>query len=462
MQQESQIAAPELRLLCLCAAADADQNAIRKILADGIDWTAFARKAAAHDLAGLAGYCLARAAPEIVPDDILDALRLNAGQISRQNRAMLGELVQVAEALAVAGIEAIAFKAPVYDIRGYCELGLRPSGTPALLLGEAHVARAVGVLGDLGYARRRQLSAARLDLIRRVQGNEVLVKPAATTGIGLYSRLAPMRAALEIDHAGLWRRARRTALLDRTVTTLAPEDELLFLAAQYGEAPSWSLGWASEVAGYIGAHPELEWGALLACARVQGLLPMLLVATELARTCFNAGIPETVAAAQRDMPQVQRVARRVMADWLADRPAGPEGWRTWMEPLFLRDGGGRRARYLAGALFLPDARHVARMPLPDPFARLPPYVALKLAHDLALLPLVRGWRGLRGRVVRARDRLAGNEATLALLPLRREERRLWKRRHAMHAAARRRGRGRPERSDRVDQSGRRIGRAEAL
>ena len=76
------------------------------------------------------------------------------------------------------------------------------------------------------------------------------------------------------------------------------------------------------------------------------------------------------------------------------------------------------------------------MKLPDRLAGLPAYVALKLAHDLALLPLVRGWRGLRAGAGRARDRLAGHEAALALLPLPGEERRLWQRRHAVHAAAR--------------------------
>ena len=454
-----------MRLLCLCAGAladDADQNAIREILEDGIDWTAFAQKAAVHDVAGLAGHSLARAAPDMVPSDILDALRLNAGQLRGRNRALLGELVQVAEALAGAGIEAIAFKAPVSDIRGYCELGLRPSGNPALLLNEADMPRAVGILGNRGYARRR-LSPAQLDLIRRLQGNEILVKPAAKAGIGLYTRLAPMRAAFDIDHAALWRRARRTPLQDRTLTTLAPEDELLLLAAQYGEEPSWSLGWACDVAGFIGVHPELDWSALVARARAQGLLPMLLVATELARTCFNARIPEAVAAATARYAECStgRV-RRVLADWRADRQGAPAGWRTWLEPALLRDGGGRRARYLAGALFLPDARHIARMPLPDRFAGLPPYVALKLAHDLALLPLVRGWRGLRVRVGRARDRLAGHEATLALLPMPAEERLLWKRRHADARGGAPRGRGRPERSERLDQARRRTVRAQAL
>ncbi len=445
MRHEIAIAEPELRLLCLCAGAladDANRNAIRDAL-EGIDWTAFAQKAATHDLAGLAGHSLTRAAPDIVPSDILDALRLNAGQIRGRNRALLGELVQVADALAAAGIEAIAFKAPVSDIPFYCELGLRPSGNPALLLHEADMPRALGVLGDLGYARWR-LSAAQLDLIRRLQGNEVVLKPAAKAGIGLFTRLAPMRAAFDIDHAALWRRTRRTPLQDRSLITLAPEDELLLLAAQYGEDPSWSFGWACDVAGFVGAHPGLDWSELLARADAQGLLPMLLVATELAQTCFNAGIPETVAVAQRNRPIVDRVAQRVVADWRADRPAGGAGWRR-LEPLLLREGGGRRARCLAGAMFLPDARHIARMPLPDRFVGMAPYVALKLAHDLALLPLVRGWRGLRARVARARDRLAGHETTLALLPMAAEERLLWKRRHATHAEARR-GSPRPNRT----------------
>ncbi|MGE3784748.1 MAG: nucleotidyltransferase family protein, partial [Alphaproteobacteria bacterium] len=439
MHRDVAVAQPESRLLCLCAGALAgneDRDAIRRVLEDGIDWTVFARQVAVHDLAGLAGYALARAAPAMAPRDILDALRLDAEQTSRRNRALLDDLVRVAEALAEIGIETIAFKAPVRDIRSYCELGLRRSGDPALLLHAADTPRAVAALGDIGY-RRRQLPPARLDLIRRLQGYEVLTRAGAMAGIRLHTRAAPMRAAFDIDHPALWRRARPTPLQGRTLTTLAPEDELLLLAAQYGEAPTWSLGWACDVAGFIGAHPELDWHALAARARAQGMLPMLLVATELARTCFNADIPEASEAARRDTPIVQRIARRIVADWRADRPSGPARRRTWLEPALLRDGGGKRARYIAGALFLPDARHIARMPLPDRFAGLPPYIALKLAHDVALLPLVRGWRGFRARVGRARDRLASHEKALALLPISADERRLWKRRQATHAAARR-------------------------
>src|SRR5581483_2310406 len=90
-------------------------------------------------------------------------------------------------------------------------------------------------------------------------------------------------------------------------------------------------------------------------------------------------------------------------------------WRTRLEPALLRDGGARRARYVAGALFLPEARQIARIPLPDRLVALPSYVALKFAHDLALLPLVRGWRGTRRRLrccrCRPRSGFYGSGAT---------------------------------------------------
>ena len=67
-----------MRLLLACArvlTTQEDEAAIRQMLDEGIDWTLFARKAIDHGLAGLAGHTLARVAPDMVPDDILDAFR---------------------------------------------------------------------------------------------------------------------------------------------------------------------------------------------------------------------------------------------------------------------------------------------------------------------------------------------------------------------------------------------------
>src|SRR5258708_39416456 len=94
---------PELRFLLACArvlTTQEEDTAIRQMLDEGIDWTSFARKAIDSELAVLAGHTLARVAPDIVPDDILDALRINIGRTRGKNRTLFDELARLIEALA--------------------------------------------------------------------------------------------------------------------------------------------------------------------------------------------------------------------------------------------------------------------------------------------------------------------------------------------------------------------------
>lgn len=86
---------PELGLLLACATVfprREDEDAIRQMLAEGIDWTLFARKAIDHDLACLAGHTLAHVAPEMVPDDVLDALRIIVDQFAGETARYLMSL----------------------------------------------------------------------------------------------------------------------------------------------------------------------------------------------------------------------------------------------------------------------------------------------------------------------------------------------------------------------------------
>ena len=100
----------ELRLL-VCSTriitSANDQVAMRRILADGVNWTRFARKAVDYGLAGLAGHKLAATASDLMPDDILDALRMTLDQTRTTNVVLLNELADVTELFAKESIAAI-------------------------------------------------------------------------------------------------------------------------------------------------------------------------------------------------------------------------------------------------------------------------------------------------------------------------------------------------------------------
>ena len=96
----------EFRLLFACdklVASREDEAAIRQILDESIDWTLFAQSAIDRGRAGVVAHTLVRAAPDMVPDDILDALHKIVDQIQSRNRQVLDQVAQLIEASPVEG-----------------------------------------------------------------------------------------------------------------------------------------------------------------------------------------------------------------------------------------------------------------------------------------------------------------------------------------------------------------------
>src|SRR5581483_9082099 len=132
----------EFQLLLTCAKVSPspeDEATIRRMLSAEIDWIVFARKAIDQELAVLAGHTLARVAPDMVPDDILDAFQAIIDQTRRRNRGLFLELAGVVEALASDGVEAIPFKGPLLAIEAYGDLGLRMVGGLHVLIRDADI-----------------------------------------------------------------------------------------------------------------------------------------------------------------------------------------------------------------------------------------------------------------------------------------------------------------------------------
>jgi protein O-GlcNAc transferase len=430
----------EFRLLLACARVEPsheDKAAIREMLIDGIDWTLFARTAVEHRLAGLPGRTLNRVAPDLVPEEIRDAFRVNAAQTRQRNRALFDDLTRVIEALADNSVEAIAFKGPVLAFQAYGDFGLGMFGDPRVLIRDCDLARAITTLGGLGYERQKQLTVAQLDLIHHLLGHEILLKKGLGVGVELRTRLTPMNMALDIDSAGLWRRARRTLLSGRTMTTLSGEDDLLVQAIDGGRDLWRRVDGPCGLAAFIGSHPNLDWAAILDRARAQGCLRLVLLAAALARIYFGAAVPDAVITAERNDPKLEPIVQRVVAHWLVKEPDASPCTRLSPDRLRLHDGAARRVRYVARALALPGPLHIARNPFPRLFTSLPAYIPIKILHDIAFFPLMRACRYLLSQAERFRDVLATHELAPIVMPVSAETRLRLRRYHAALADAKR-------------------------
>ena len=421
----------ELRLLLACAkvlTSKEDEAAIRHMLDVGIDWTLFARKAIDHGLAGLAGHTLARVAPDMAPDDILDATRMIIDQTRKRNRILFDELAGLIETLAHNGIDAIALEGPVLAIQAYGDLGLRMYGSLDFLVRESDMAGTMTTLLGLGYERKDALTGAQIELIQRLQGKDLVYKKAAAIDVEPHTRLTPITMALDIDYAGLWRRAMRTNVNGRSMPTPAPEDHLVILAIHGGRKMWWNIKWTCDVAAFISSHPKLDWAAVVARARAQGCLRMVLLATTLARKYFNAAVPDAIAATARADPLIEPMIGRVTAHWQSEKPIVPQSNDALsMDRLRLHDGIVRRTRYMARTLFLPGAHHVAAMPT----------TRGKIAHGVIALTLARVYQRALAQAGRLQGVLGGSDLALAMLPASAETKLSIKRHQIMLANAKR-------------------------
>ncbi len=417
--------APELSLLLACARAGTAQQkqaAIRQLLADGIDWTSFAQTAIGHGFATFAAHSLARLAPDSIPGDILDAFYALMDETSRANRALFEELARLVDALAKNGIEAIPFKGPLLAIQAFGDLGLREFRDLDFLVRDEDLAKTVATLNSLGYQRRGELTAAQFALIYRLQGQEIVFGESSRTAVEPHTRVTSLKMALDIDYAGLWRRAQRRSVNGHTFLTPAPEDGLLLLAI-YGGKEMWrKLKWACDLAGFAASFPDLDWAAVAARAQAQGCLRMLLLATSLARQYFNAAIPDVITTAERGDPAIEPMVRRIVDQWQADgsgqsagaKLADPGDKLVDMDWLRLHDGIVRQARYVARTLFLPGPEYVAAIALPRHMGFA--YIPLKLAHDLMALPLWQALRQALAPVGRLPYAFAVSGVALAVIP----------------------------------------------
>jgi FkbM family methyltransferase len=401
-----------LRFLLACARVHPSQEAeadIRKMLEEGIDWNIFARKATDHELAGLCGRTLSRIAPDLVPGEILDALGAVIDETRRGNQKLFDELGFLLDLLASQGIDAIPLKGPVLAIQAFGDLGLRRFRDLDFLLRDRDLRPAIAVLRSAGYYRQGAFTDAQFETIHRLQGQEIIFKQSIGTAVEPHTRLTAITMALDIDYEGIWRRAKTSTVLGRSILTLAPEDCLCVLAIHGGKELWWNIKWVCDVAAFIEAHPQLDWAAVEKRARAQGCLRMVLLAASLAHRYLGAVIPDEIAALVAADRAVQPTIERIAAHWRAEEVTGPPSNKILsLDRLRLHDGLLRRIGYIVRTWFLPKPHHIGLAALPAGLGFA--YVPIKLFHDIIALPLYRAyeWLGFKNR--RSQGKTAGADA----------------------------------------------------
>jgi hypothetical protein len=307
-----------LVLLLRACVPDANEE-LRQAAQHVRDWDAVRAAAETHRLTGVLHRRLEAACPDAVPQDALDSLRAEAGEIARESLLMTAELLRLLRVLDEAGVRAVPFKGPVLSQQAYGDPGLRAFGDLDLLMSRSDVLSARAVLTRAGF--RGYLTP------HDGPGDEVLLRMgihiALVRGDGLVVELhdpgSALRGGSPTDAAaGFVGRSESVELLGRQVPALCGDD-VVILQCAHGPRHQWAdlEHVACLVAPIQGVTRSGGWDDLIAHATAVGARRKVLVGTLLVCLVADDDPPEPVLEQAASDPVVWPLVDEALTSLLA-------------------------------------------------------------------------------------------------------------------------------------------------
>jgi hypothetical protein len=192
----------------------------------------------------------------------------------------------------------------------YGDFTLREFGDFDLLIRPDDFFRTIGILQELGYKPAWKCSDRKAFRFLRYVGEYKFTREALGTDIDLHWRVATKATALSPGIGDFPSGFPPISIAGSTVFSFAPQDLLLYLAAQGGWDQWLDLRRICDLAEFLRRYPEIDLEPGLRTAGGLGGLRSMLAGLSLASTLLGAELPESILSQIRADATVTRLVER--------------------------------------------------------------------------------------------------------------------------------------------------------
>lgn len=286
----------ENEILLCCARTYMDVNDVERLrilLPLNIDWEYLIETATHHGLMPLLYWNLNTICPELVPKTSLAQLKNSFCANVCHNLALMSELLEILDFLALHEIPAIPFKGISLAVSIYGNIALRQFGDIDILVDESN-----------GNKAKELLASQKYQLVDKLLITQQGMTPIT---LDLQWRITRREFGINLDFEDLWQRKQSLTLVGTKITTLSPEDLLLLLCI-HGSKHLWErIIWICDIAELIRVHSYLDWEKVIKQASKKGCQRMLFLGLLLANTLLKTTLP---------IPLLQRINADSIAQFL--------------------------------------------------------------------------------------------------------------------------------------------------
>ena len=342
----------EAQFILCCAAAALSPERLEQLsilIGSGVNWEVIMRAAPRHGVMQNVYRALIPAYASRVPPSVYDRMRRETYGNAARNSYLAAEAVRLCRLLQCHGVCALVLKGPAVAADVYGDVTLRQFNDLDLLVRHADLGAAVAALAADGFHTRAPMNK----IPGQLSSWEVtLVREQGLFELDLHWRLSPPYFPFTPEGDQLWSLAVEVDLGVGRVSTLCPEDLVLFLCA-HGAKHGWqSLSGVCDVAQALRAH-HYDWDRLAARSRSLGSVRIISLGVLLAHDLLGAAIPDTLIDAARAEPAAVRGARSFRRYFNRLEANGPGLHQRWSIPLSMIPQRSARFRYALARALLP-------------------------------------------------------------------------------------------------------------
>jgi hypothetical protein len=298
-----------------------------------------------------------------VPQTIkLELDRFNRTNIQK-NLMFMRELLRLFGLFEKKHIPIATFKGPILAVSVYGDVALREFSDLDLLVHKEDLYEAEDILVDSGYQAVFPDKDYRSAFVG-YQGQYAFRHRKTGLSIDLHWQFSSKGVAFPIQSSCIWPRLKQETIAGRTVSTLAKDDLVLFLAA-HGSKEGWrSLGWVCDFAELLRSCADLDWNAILERAQRSNASRRLFLAVFLASTLLDAPAPLHFLDKARRSSAVRALAQKAQFRMLRTTSEGEFG--EFLNGLNMHDRFWRGLWPIATLLTTTTVGDYRALPLPKP------------------------------------------------------------------------------------------------
>jgi hypothetical protein len=299
-----------------------------------------------------------------VPDAVRTRLEREFRRNLLRNAFLTRELLGILRLFAERGIAAIPFKGPLLASSVYGSIALRQFSDLDIMVPKRDLAAVKELLLSHDYRSYYQRSAAQEALHLRFMHDYTFAREDRKALLEIHWEILERSYSVALDPEQLWERKQFVSLGSERILSFSPEDLLLILCV-HGAKHFWErLAWLCDLARLINVHQAMNWGQVVARARMVGSERILFLGLFLASELLNASLPEEISAAIYNDRQVKLLATEVRRELFPGSQSASSTSRRYLFHLRTRERVRDRLLYCFHRALVPTVRDLESFPLP--------------------------------------------------------------------------------------------------